>query len=97
MALPFGLLMTTITRARAYVAATQARDSGRDISLGSGSLGSGALSDGTTLWFVDNTTSDTARAYVAATQARDSGKDISLGSGQLGLGGAFRRHDALVC
>ena len=55
------------------------RDSSLDISLGSGAW-SGGASDGTTLWFVDNT-ADEARAYVAATQARDSGKDIDLGTG----------------
>ena len=56
------------------------RDSGRDISLGTGTW-RGGVSDGTTLWFVNDTTSAIARAYTAATQARDSGRDISLGSG----------------
>ena len=61
------------------MAATRARDSAKDISLGTGGWTGGA-SDGTTLWFVDNS-SDEARAYVAATRARDSAKDISLGAG----------------
>lgn len=56
-----------------------ARDSSRDLSLGTG-VWSAAVSDGTTLWFVNDVT-DTAVAYVAATLARDSSKDISLPSG----------------
>ena len=55
------------------------RNSDLDIALGSGSWNGGA-SDGTTLWFIDNTV-NIARAYVAATRARDSDKDIDLGSG----------------
>ena len=54
-------------------------DSGKDVTL-SGTNFQGAASDGTTLWFIDDT-GDRAQAYVAATQARDSGRDISLGSG----------------
>ena len=43
--------------------------------MGTGSW-QGGVSDGTTLWFVNNS-SDNAVAYVAATRARDSDKDIS--------------------
>ena len=53
---------------------------GRDISLGSGNW-SGAVSDGTTLWFIDNDVPDFARAYTASTRVRDSSKDISLSIG----------------
>ena len=70
---------------RAYVAATQARDTARDINLGAGFY-QGATSDGTTLWFVDNT-NNVVRAYVAATRARDASRDIALGSG-IWTGGA---------
>ena len=63
----------------AYTASTQARDSSKDISLGTGSW-RGGVSDGTTLWFVENDNS-IAIAYNASTQARDSSKDISLGTG----------------
>ena len=56
------------------------RDSSLDIDLGTGNW-RGGVSDGTTLWFVDDT-SDQARAYVAATRARDAAKDISLGPGE---------------
>ena len=66
--------------ARAYVAATRARDSAKDISLRHGKLARRLLSDGTTLWFVDSRATS-ARAYVAATRARDSAKDIDLGTG----------------
>ena len=55
------------------------RNSDLDIALGTGNWRGGA-SDGTTLWFVNNT-DDIARAYVAATRARDSSKDIALGTG----------------
>ena len=68
--------------ATAYVAATQARDSAKDIANLVGSTESAAVSDGTTLWFVSRTFSTWgARAYVAATQARDSAKDIALPGG----------------
>ena len=70
--------------AYAYVAATRVRDSSKDITLGGpGSVGElssvgwgGGASDGTTLWFANNT-DDIAYAYVASTQARDSARDIS--------------------
>ena len=57
------------------------RDSSKDISLGTGGW-DGAVSDGTTIWFVNDVTG-TALAYVASTRARDSSKDISLGTGDL--------------
>ena len=67
--------------ADAYVAATRARDSAKDIDLsGISAIGwGGAVSDGTTIWFVHSTIS-TSRAYAhtAATQARDAGNDVSL-------------------
>ena len=84
----------TSNRARAYVAATQARDSGRDISLGTVSW-LGGVSDGTTLWFV-NDTSNTARAYVAATQARDSWQGHIAWYGQLARW-CLGRYYPLVC
>ena len=67
----------------AYVLATGARDSNKDItraqliaSTGSSSLAPrGMWSDGTTLWVVDAV--DFIRAYVLATGARDSSKDIT--------------------
>ena len=54
------------------------RDTSLDISFGTGSW-SGAITDGTTLWFISDS-GNIAHAYVAATQARDADKDISLGS-----------------
>ena len=61
------------------------RDSSLDISLGIGSSGLAACSDGTTLWFVEfsaeRSFTGQAVAYVAATRARDSAKDIALGAG----------------
>ena len=69
------------------------RDSTLDISLGTGSWRGGA-SDGTTLWFVNDTPIKRV-AYVASTRARDSAKDIALGTGVLARR-AFRRHHALV-
>ena len=51
----------------------------RDIDLGNGSW-EGGVSDGTTIWFVDDG-ADMAVAYVAATGVRDSTKDINLGGG----------------
>ena len=74
------------------------RDSSLDISLGTGA-GAGGASDGTTLWFVDNSIRATvARAYVAATRARDSAKDISLGTGfwQGGLSTALRSGSWMI-
>ena len=62
----------------AYTASTRARNASRDISLGSGLWHSG-ISDGTTLWFVQE--DGTVHAYTASTRARDSAKDIDLGSG----------------
>ena len=70
----------TVNWARAYVAATRARDSAKDIDFEGSGAWNGGLSDGTTLWFVDDAINE-ARAYVAATRARDSAKDIALGTG----------------
>ena len=56
-----------------------AGDGSRNVSLGTGNW-YGAMSDGTTVWFI-NDTSNTAVAYNASTQARDTSRDISLGSG----------------
>ena len=58
----------------------QMRDESLDISFEAGSW-QGAISDGTTLWFIDGGIVNIARAYVAATRTRDSSKDISLGIG----------------
>ena len=69
------------------------RDSSLDISLEGGDWVGGA-SDGTTLWFVNNTF-DVAEAYVAATQARDSGEGYRPWYRKLGRRN-MRRHDALV-
>ena len=55
--------------ATAFTAATLARDATKDISFSADRHG--ALTDGTTLWFVDGNTG-LVDAYVAATQARDS-------------------------
>ena len=67
--------------ARAYVAATGARDASKDINIGSG-VWFGGTSDGTTVWLIVRVGSTyTARAYVAATQARDAAKDISFSGG----------------
>ena len=63
-----------------------ARLSGSDISLGTGTW-FGGTSDGSTLWFVNDTT-NTAVAYRASDGARLSGSDISLGTG---TGAAARR------
>ena len=49
-----GSWRTRATKRVAYVAATRAQDSAKDISLGTGSW-TGGVSNGTTLWFVDNT------------------------------------------
>ena len=70
------LLNDTTGSADAYNALTRARESSKDISLGSGTW-QGAVSDGTTLWFTQfaNTT---AVAYNASTGARDGAKDITL-------------------
>ena len=56
------------------------RNSAHDITLGDRSW-NGGVSDGTTLWFIDQTNPDTAFAYNASTRARDATRDISLGSG----------------
>ena len=54
------------------------RDSSKDISLGTGDWNA-SVSDGTTIWFVNNTgSSSVARAYNVATRARDSAKDITF-------------------
>ena len=52
---------------------------GSNISLGGG-VWDAAANDGTTIWFVNNT-SDTAVAYDLATRTRNSPSDIALGSG----------------
>ena len=55
------------------------RDTSKDITLGAGSW-HGAVSNGTTVWFVNNSAGK-AIAYTVSTRARDSSKDIDLGSG----------------
>ena len=57
-----------------------ARNSAKDISLGLLGDWTGGASDGTTLWFVNRTTS-IAHAYTASTQADDTAKNIDLGTG----------------
>ena len=66
------------TAARAYVAATRARDAAKDIVSPFAENWTVVLCDGTTLWFGDSNFGF-ARAYVAATQVRDAAKDINLG------------------
>ena len=58
----------------------------RDIVLGN-SVWVGGVSDGTTLWFISETTPDTAFAYTAATLARDASRDIALPSNVGWVGG----------
>ena len=58
----------------------RARDSDKDINLGSGTNRYGGVYALGTLWFI-NATSNMAEAYIASTRARDSDKDINLGSG----------------
>ena len=41
---------------------------------------SGAISDTTTIWFINNS-ANVAVAYTVSTRARDSAKDINLGNG----------------
>lgn len=60
------------------------RDSAKDIDLGTGVWADGAVTDGTTLWFIDR---PMAVAYNAATRARDSAKDINLGANRFFRGG----------
>lgn len=62
-----------------YNQSVDPRDISKNIFLGVGSFHA-AVSDGTTLWFVDSR-NNTAEAYNASTRARDSAKDISLGTG----------------
>ena len=71
--------MDTVSNyARAYVVSTNAgRDSGNDISLGSGTW-VGGVSDGTTVRFINNS-SDRALAWNAGTGVRDEDNDIDLG------------------
>ena len=69
----------TPNKATAYTVSTRARDTSKDVSLGSG-IWTGGVTDGTTLWFI-NLTDKKAVAYIASTLARDSGSDISLGDG----------------
>lgn len=70
------LWFVTGSTARAYTAATRARDSSKDITLASRTYRN-AVSDGTTLWFVSGVN---LIAYNASTRARDSAKDFSLSS-----------------
>ena len=56
----------------AYDAATRARETSRDLSVGFGN----AVSDGTTLWALSG---DYLRAYTAATGRRDTSKDFDAG------------------
>ena len=65
--------------ARAFVLSSGARDSSKDISLGSGTW-YGGFTDGTTAWVVYGQT-NSLRAFVLSSGARDSSKDISLGNG----------------
>ena len=70
--------------ASAYDAATQDRDSSKDILVGGLSRNfDAAVCDGTTLWFAENGAVNQfqryARAYDAATQDEDSTKDIDFG------------------
>ena len=58
--------------------------SGRDIDLGTGNW-NGGVSNGTTIWFIDNGT-NMARAYIAATRVRDATLDIDLGTGNFAGG-----------
>ena len=60
----------------AYVAATRARDSAKDIDLGGGSW-QGGLSDGTTLWFIKGGGDDAIIAYLASDQSRQTADDIT--------------------
>ena len=69
------LWVTSGTQLIAYVSSTQARDSSKDILLSFNTTG--AVSDGTTLWFIDNV-NNVARAYNSSTRTRDSSKDINL-------------------
>ena len=54
----------------------------------------GAVSDGTTLWFINTKAPPTPPfAYnAAATRARDTGRDILLGTGSTGKAACIRRH-----
>ena len=65
--------------ALAYVLGTNARDSGKDINLGSRGVWRGAVTDGTTLWFIP--LSGNLQAYKISDRTRDSAKDITLGTG----------------
>ena len=65
-----------VNQARAYVAATRARDSAKDIALGAGSW-NGGVSDGTTLWFVKGGPTTSIIAYLASDQSRQSADDIT--------------------
>ena len=64
-------------QARAYVAATGARDSAKDIALGSPGGSNGGFSDGTTLWFVRGDADDEIIAYLASDQSRQPADDIT--------------------
>ena len=63
------------------------------LALGTGSW-FGGVSDGTTLWFVEQHRQCVEAAYTAATQARDMSRDIDLGTGTWN---AAERRTELPC
>ena len=74
--------------ARAYVAATQARDSAKDISLSTTGFWTGGASDGSTLWFVADQRQSVARGLTWPLPKREiQAKDIRPRYGILDMAG----------
>ena len=88
---------STNEQALAYVAATRARDSAKDIALGTGDW-NGGVSDGTTLWFVKGGGDDEIIAYLASDQSRQTADDITHADlAGIPIWRCLRQWDRLVC